>query len=456
MLLFTLSLYADKFTFYDIQNAYATKKHVTIVADTTFANEFIVYSDTIDDLLSQDVLLQLVKAYGYTIKRDGKILYIFDRTGIAKQISEYQDKITLQKLKSQTDSSIKKEQALEKIKTKALIDKFQNKHEIDMLEHNSELERKKIITQSNIDTLKLKQDMKKKEVEQRFELRLQKIKSNKIKKFYTELDTDRVQKLCKSLDLECVYKSNGYYLINYSPVNSERIDLLTTSNENSYILNLEIVEIEKSKILHNSINLNTFINAITSTSLFSISVLGNISDHYDNANAKIDARIALDILKDNGIAKTISRPTVRLVDGIKNVFETGQTVQVVSSVHNDKSTKTVSYDYKTVDIGLLLTTTPQIRKNFVYLDFDLSMTSLLSYDKDKNLAQTSKRHIQNFYRLNYGQTVYIAGYEHQFDKKKVYKDGAGSKLPFFGSLFGGTNTDKTDSILIIKLNIDRV
>lgn len=182
-----------------------------------------------------------------------------------------------------------------------------------------------------------------------------------------------------------------------------------------------------------------------------ISTLGALGVPYDTINNGIAVGGIINLLKKNGIARTLSTPTLLCLDNQESSIYVGQNTpaKISSSQPTNKGdVSVINYEYK--DVGLTLKVKPQIMNdNKVRLDISTKLEELLT-DAD-NLPKTTKREVQSTSIVSDGQDVVIAGLMKTLNNKSESKVPLLGDIPFLGGIFTHdvTNNEKINLVIVI-------
>ena len=167
---------------------------------------------------------------------------------------------------------------------------------------------------------------------------------------------------------------------------------------------------------------------------------------------------AIDFLKTNGAAKSVSNPSILCVNNKESSIYVGKTISVVSgSVANNAGGvgTGVTNSYKREEVGLTLKIKPRVSsKDKVTLDVDATLENILD-DGSKNATGqpvTSKQNVKTEAILRHGESIIIGGLV------KTYKRRTQSKLPLLGDipwigewLFSSTEESMENDNLVVIL-----
>lgn len=160
----------------------------------------------------------------------------------------------------------------------------------------------------------------------------------------------------------------------------------------------------------------------------------------------------LNLLKNAGVAKTLSSPTLLCLDNQEASIYVGKNLPVKTSTSQQTDTTTVpvtNYTYK--DIGLTLKVKPQIMNDDkVRLDVFTNLEEVISGAADQ-LPETTKRELKNTSIVNNGENIVIAGLIKTLNDKTEQKVPLLGDIPFIGGLFRNTYHKRERINLVIVL-----
>ena len=205
-------------------------------------------------------------------------------------------------------------------------------------------------------------------------------------------------------------------------------------------------------------DLNAFVSAVLTQNWINIKLTGaygpKLQTIQDQGKISVDA--LFQFFTNNGIAKIVSKPYLVLQDNERTVFKNGQTLTVASSVvtNNEKGISQTSYS--TIDVGLTVDVVPQYTQRYLYLKLNLDLSSLLDYDKDKNIANIAKRSLTGTYRLTPNREIKLVGFERSYTNQKRFKVPILGDLPLIGQIFKSDYNDDQNTLLVISFKLIKV
>ncbi|MBP2635090.1 MAG: pilQ [Firmicutes bacterium] len=158
--------------------------------------------------------------------------------------------------------------------------------------------------------------------------------------------------------------------------------------------------------------------------------------------AKINALVS------KGNAKVLAKPKITTIDGNKAQILIGERIPVlVDEVENGKTKTTIQY----VDAGIKLIYTPRINADGQITAAVRTEVSSPTLVAEMKAYRITTREAETTVRLKDGETMVIGGLigsQNSYSNKSVpfLKD-----LPILGALFKNTNTEKTDTEVMIFL-----
>ncbi|MFZ2959518.1 MAG: hypothetical protein WA705_21735 [Candidatus Ozemobacteraceae bacterium] len=157
----------------------------------------------------------------------------------------------------------------------------------------------------------------------------------------------------------------------------------------------------------------------------------------------------------NNKFKVLSNPKIVATHGKQAKVRVGEELNVRTNI--TYSDDVASIDYSQLPIGLALTVTPYLHSNgVVSMDILQSLSSLDTYDDQKNLANTSNRLIRTSAAAQLGQTVVLAG----IIQKQKQRTHAGvpilSRIPGLGKLFDREDDQEQKVELMVFLTPEAV
>jgi len=398
-LVFSNLVQGKEYTFYDLQNLMNAKYGVTLAVDKDIADEYIIYSDD----LRRDATLAEIKSMaidaGYNYKKSGNFIRI-------------------------TKKSKAEEKALERDFN---LEQKRKEHQLQMQFKQEEKE----FTEDDffMDGIK------------------------------TDLPRKAVKLICKQMRYDCTYISAGAYLIRSKNDDVDFSLFESFKPGKQYALMGTITEINKNVLRDKHIDINAFVNTILTSNFIDINILGEYGSYFQNQltpDNKVSVTALFKFFTSNGIAKITSKPYLVLQDDEETSFTTGQSLTVAKDTVTNTEKGITQTNYSTVQVGLNIKVTPQFAKSYIYLALDLQISSLLDYDKEKNIANIANRGLTGKYRLTPGREIKVVGFEQTYKNQKIFKVPLFGDLPLLGGLFQSNYTDDKDNLLLVNFKLIKV
>lgn len=164
--------------------------------------------------------------------------------------------------------------------------------------------------------------------------------------------------------------------------------------------------------------------------------LGDILSFMDtkNISTAFALNAAIDFLKTNGAAKSVSNPSILCVNNKESSIYVGKTISIISGqvANNTGGVGTgVTNSYKREDVGLTLKIKPRVSsKDKVTLDADVTLENILDDGRNNETKQpvTSKQNVKTEAILRHGESIIIGGLV------KTYKQRSKTKVPLLGDI----------------------
>ncbi len=391
--------YAQQYTFYDLQNLMNAKYGVTLVVDKDIADEYIIYSDD----LKRDATLEEIKSMaldaGYNYKRKGNFVQI-----------------------------TKKSKAEQKLHNKDLeLEQKRKEHQLQMQFKQEEKE----FTEDDFFMDGIKTDLPRKAVKQ----------------------------ICKQMRYDCTYISAGTYLVRSKNdyVDFSLFEVFKPGKQ--YALMGTVTEINKNALKDKHIDINAFVNTILTSNYLDLNILGEYGSYFKGQvtpDNKISITALFKFFSSQGIAKITSKPYLVLEDDEPTTFTTGQSLTVAKDTVTNTEKAITKTNYSTVQVGLNIKATPQFAKSYIYLNLNLEISSLLDYDKEKNIANIANRSLSGRYRLTPGREIKLVGFEQTYKNQKSFKVPLLGDLPLVGNLFKSHYNDDKNTLLLVTFKLIKV
>ena len=387
---------AKEYTFYDLQNLMNAKYGVTLAVDKDIADEYIIYSDN----LKRDATLQEIKSMaldaGYNYKKSGNFIHI-------------------------TKKSKAEEKAMERDFS---LEQKRKEHQLQMQFKQEEKE----FTEDDFFMDGIKTDLPRKAVKQ----------------------------ICKQMRYDCTYISAGAYLVRSRNDDVDFSLFEAFKPGKQYALMGTVTEINKNALKDKHIDINAFVNTILTSNYLDLNILGEYGSYFKGQvtpDNKISVTALFKFFSSQGIAKITSKPYLVLEDDEPTTFTTGQSLTVAKDTVTNTEKGITQTNYSTIQVGLNIKVTPQFAKSYIYLALDLQISSLLDYDKEKNIANIANRGLTGKYRLTPGREIKVVGFEQTYQNRKNFKVPLLGDLPFLGNLFRSNYTDDKDTLLLVNFKL---
>lgn len=275
----------------------------------------------------------------------------------------------------------------------------------------------------------------------------------------TDLPRNAVDKICKQMRYDCTYISNGAYLVRAKndPVDFSLFNAFDIGKQ--YAIMGTVSELNKNKLKDKQIDINAFVSTLLTSNYLDLNLIGEYGSYFKDTigvDNKVSVTALFKFFTSNGIAKITSKPYLLLQDDEETTFTTGQTLTIASSIVTNNETSVSQTSCSTVNVGLGIKAKPQFAKNYIYLDLDLDISSLLDYDKEKNIANIANRTLNGKYRLTPGRQIKLVGFEQSYKNKKSFKVPLLGDLPGIGQLFTSNYDDDQNTLLLVTFKLIKV
>ncbi|SFV54006.1 General secretion pathway protein D / Type II secretion outermembrane pore forming protein (PulD) [hydrothermal vent metagenome] len=188
--------------------------------------------------------------------------------------------------------------------------------------------------------------------------------------------------------------------------------------------------------------------------------LGDIISKMDaeNISTVFALNAAIDFLKTNGVAKSISNPSILCVNNKESSIYVGKTISVVSGsvANNTGGVGTgITTTYKREDVGLTLKIKPRVSsKDKVTLNVEATLENIIDDGTNNATRQpvTSKQNVKTEAILRHGESIIIGGLVKSYKQKTKTKVPLLGDIPWIGEwLFSSTEERVEDDNLVVVL-----
>jgi len=246
---------------------------------------------------------------------------------------------------------------------------------------------------------------------------------------------------------------------------AEKLVRLHDLEEPEVMLEVEVLEINRSRLLNAGIQWNSTFSVAPSVGTSSGSTQ-NGSTNATTATMKLsDLRnltsrgigitvpsATLNLQKNDGDANLLANPRIRVRDKEKAKIMIGDKVPVVTTTStNNFVTENIQY----LDVGLKLEVEPDVHlRDEVGLKIALEVSSLVSSVKTHNGSQAYQIGTRNFssvLRLRDGETQVLAGLISDEDRSSASRIPLLGDLPILGRLFGSQNDNRQKTEIVLSI-----
>ncbi len=236
---------------------------------------------------------------------------------------------------------------------------------------------------------------------------------------------------------------------------AEKLVALQDVAEPEVMLEVEILEIKRSKLTDIGITYPTNLTAgvLSSTGSFSALTLDALK-RLNSTNITVSPRPAISFQKTDGIVNLLANPRIRVKNREKAKVQIGDRVPIVTA-NISTTAATVSDSVQYLDVGLKLEVEPVVSlDNHVSIRVALEVGTIGAQTTTKNgsvVYQIGTRNANTLLRLKDGETQVLAGLINDEDRHNANKVPGLGDIPLLGRLFSN-NTDsntKTEIVLTI-------
>lgn len=274
------------------------------------------------------------------------------------------------------------------------------------------------------------------------------------------------------LKLKDIYVDDKYNLmvLRESPETitlAERLVKLHDLEEPEVMLEVEVMEINRSRLLNAGIQWNGQLTVTPLGSTASVPINGQnssamkLSDLRNLSSNTIGISVpsaTINLQKTDGDANLLANPRIRVRDREKAKILIGDKVPVVTTTStNTFVTENIQY----LDVGLKLEVEPEIHlRDEIGLRLNLEVSSLVSAVKTNNGSQAYQigtRNVSSALRLKDGETQILAGLISDEDRSSGNRVPLLGDFPILGRLFGSQSDtrNKTEIVLSITPHLIR-
>ncbi len=283
---------------------------------------------------------------------------------------------------------------------------------------------------------------------------------------------DMVNLLRSMLDTRKVYVNEvlNSITLRETPEKIKLVEKIISANdlkEAEVILDVEILEIARSKTLKYGWNFNPGLSASAAIQgstagavpgSISLTDLRNVTG--DNVMLSIPG-VVVNLLKQDADAQTLANPRVRVLNNRQAKFHIGDRIPIQTSTSQATTVGTVVSTFEYKDVGIKLNIEPNVHlNNTVTLKMTLEISTLgdaLDFGNGQKQYKFGTRNTDTTINLRDGETVIIGGLIKDEERKSSNKIPLLGDIPILGKLFSSSDdgTIKTDILMSITPNIVR-
>ncbi len=177
----------------------------------------------------------------------------------------------------------------------------------------------------------------------------------------------------------------------------------------------------------------------------------------ENITSAFALNAAIDFLKTNGAAKSVSNPSILCVNNKESSIYVGKTISVISGqVANSTGGvgSGITNSYKREDVGLTLKIKPRVSsKDKVTLDVEATLENVIDDGKNNATGQpvTSKQNVKTEAILRHGENIIIGGLVKTYKQRSKTKVPLLGDIPWIGEWFFSSNEEsvENDNLVVI-------
>jgi len=240
---------------------------------------------------------------------------------------------------------------------------------------------------------------------------------------------------------------------------AEKLIALQDVAEPEVMLEVEILEISRSKLTELGIKYPTSLtagnvtSAATGTSAFSALTLEALKN-LNSSGITVSPNPAINLKKTEGIVNLLANPRIRVKTHEKAKVQIGDRVPVITA-NVSPTAATVSDSVQYIDVGLKLEVEPVVSiDNHVSIKVGLEVGTIGAQTTTKNgsvVYQIGTRSASTLLRLNDGETQVLAGLISDDDRRNVNKLPGLGDIPLLGRLFSNNAKDQTKTEIVLAI-----
>lgn len=236
---------------------------------------------------------------------------------------------------------------------------------------------------------------------------------------------------------------------------AERLVALHDSADPEVMLEVEILEVSRSRLLNLGINLPssltlTPLNASKSSTGLTLNELANLNSNRIGAAV---APLSFNLRRELGEGQVLANPSIRTKNREKAKIMIGDKVPVVTT--SSTATGIVGQNISYLDVGLKLEVEPQISPDeevTLKLALEVSnITKTVDTGNGGTAYQIGTRNVSTTLRLQDGETQLLGGLISKTDSSSAARLPGAGDLPVIGRLFGNQQDSSAQSELVLSI-----
>lgn len=236
---------------------------------------------------------------------------------------------------------------------------------------------------------------------------------------------------------------------------AERLVALHDSAEPEVMLEVEILEVSRSRLLNLGVNLPssltlTPLNASRASTGLTLNELANLNSNRIGAAV---APLSFNLRRELGEGQVLANPSIRTKNREKAKIMIGDKVPVVTT--SSTATGIVGQNITYLDVGLKLEVEPQISPDddvTLKLALEVSnITKTVDTGNGGTAYQIGTRNVSTSLRLQDGETQLLGGLISKTDSSSAARLPGAGDLPVIGRLFGNQQDSSAQTELVLSI-----
>ena len=278
---------------------------------------------------------------------------------------------------------------------------------------------------------------------------------------YNNIPYEKLEQLAKFFSVEMVNVGGSQIVVKYQDKNNFKSFnrfVKTLSRVKHVYLEGEIISVNEQQLEDIGIDFTSIASSINSIGSFDIALFTNVNNNKSvqelinsrGINELGDVSFFINLLKESGAARVVTRPNMMIMDNGTSVFKSGQEIRIVTSSTDSvrNSGEYSSKQFEMLDVGLTLDCSAKILNDHALLDFKFVISELIEYKPLLDILIVGGHTFTSTFDIKDGEQIMLAGLTTSNDVTYNASVPYLPAVPLVGNLFNH-DVDKVENISYI-------